>query len=153
MVTVIGVDPGARETGIVVRSDTTLLAACVVSRGRNQSFGSYAREVGDSVTTYDAQHHCSLIRVEDVNPPVFWASQRILNLTGLLGTARLIGALEARFPDLEMVQPAGYGSHPLLCYPRELVGKETRGRGIMRHTRSAWDITWAKGVCAGESLS
>lgn len=139
---IIGVDPGARETGIIVRDDTTLLGACVVTRSKEQPLAGYLRDVLDAITDYTGE----LIVVEDVNTPTFHATDRVIHLYGLLHTAMVIGAILAQFPTAQVVSPDGYGSHPLAYYPTELIGnRELRGTGMLRHTRSAWDISYALG--------
>lgn len=146
----IGVDPGGTYTGIVARPQklhtSACLFACVVVREDGQAMVDYVLEVFDAIrdaVTKDRGPHAGEIAVEDVQPPTGWkAGERApIDPTGLLGTARVLGAIEGRWPNRHLVAPGGHGALPLELYPKLLRGPRERvGTGRRRHARSAWDI-------------
>jgi len=142
---VVGVDPGANETGVVARRGGELLAAEIVSRGRapdGQYLALVLACVGAMVQLCDA----AVVAVEGlVHPRAYRGGDlQMVNVSGLLGTAAVYGAVLARWPSAVVVAPAGHGSSPLAAYPQALLGRnERRGTGRRRHARSAWDIAGA----------
>ena len=84
-----------------------------------------------------------LICVEDVNPPkpFFKGKQSITNTKSIIETAAVIGAILGRYPEAFVVPPGHNGQGYLPAYPPMLVGeRETSGKGVLRHTRSAYDV-------------
>lgn len=138
MTAVVGIDPGAADTGIVVRSGDNPLAAEIVSRVAGSDDSSYIAEVLAAVAEVVDRYH-AVVAVEGVvhpNPHV-----RITNISGLLGTAAVYGAVLARWPSAIVVPPKGNGKAPLSTYPEALRGPRERvGEGWRRHARSAWDV-------------
>lgn len=140
---VVGVDPGGRETGIVARRGSSLVAGTVVARQAQDSDATYIADVLEAVDSYLNAGGSALVAVEGVvhpNPHV-----RITNIDGLLEAAKVFGAVVGRFPQAAVVEPGGNGSGPLASYPADLVGeRETTGTGgWRRHLRSAWDVAGA----------
>lgn len=140
--TVVGVDPGGATTGIVIRHGFHLRAAELIYRDSNDHAGfmAYCGQVIEAV-----HHHVSnagedpLIALEDVHPPK--GAIGMINVQGVIDTAKLVGMLLAEFHGVQLVDPGGHGSAPLAAYPAELVGvTEKVGTGKRRHVRSAWDI-------------
>lgn len=133
--TIIGIDPGA-TTGLVVRHGTELLAHKTTAG---------IDGVLDAVV--DALEECGLrglwVAIEDVTPPN--PHMGIINVSGIITTAKVFGAVLGAYPDAIVVPPAGHGSGPLGAYPQAL--RPTRGKGAgkdkLRHCRSAWDIAGA----------
>lgn len=152
----VGVDPGGRETGVVVRHGEWPRSAVIVRRGGEDdvdgSWHRYLAEVKDAVM--DAwllaeqldDHVGTVVSVEWVSAPTgFKHGQRQpINLDGVIGTALVLGMLMEVWPDAVIVAPAGHGSAPLATYPDALVAPgEVKGTGRFRHCRSAWDIALA----------
>lgn len=83
--------------------------------------------------------------VEGLNHP--HPRMKLVNVRGLLDTARVIGWLDvwlAPSRTVLEVPPGRHGSGPLAAYPAELVGpRERSGSGKMRHVRSAFDVAHA----------
>lgn len=146
----IGIDPGGRSTGIVARPharhDSPCLFACVIVREDHQEMVDYLLEIFDAIKDAQAADrgpHAGEIAVEDAQAPTGWnAGERApIDPAGLLGTARILGGIEGRWPNRHLVAPGGHGALPLELYPNLLRGpREKIGTGRRRHARSAWDI-------------
>ena len=161
----IGIDPGSRATGVVLRQGSNLLWWTVVERGTDEGrLGvgpEYIRTVLASV--WDAARvsmYPARVAVEEVTPPSphvtyqrkdgskGYARPRPADLQAL---AAVYGAVLATFPAAVIVHPSGNGSRPLSTYPRDLVtDAERRAKGnphraaghtaTVNHARSAWDV-------------
>lgn len=153
-VTVVGVDPGSRNTGVAVRRLDQLLWGALERRGDLGALPGpdylvevlttveRALEIGAEVTTGDV-----LLCVEAVTPPN--PHLGITNTTGVLGTAMVVGALLGYFEEVLLVPTGAHGSGPREAYPPGLWGvRERTGGGRYRHVRSAWDIAGAGAIQA-----
>lgn len=156
---VLGVDPGGRHTGAVVRHGQQLLAHTVleVAADREPLTRSHvlavARQCSDLLWgVMEAGSWPSvLVAVEglvDPNPHL-----GVINLRHLLGTATVLGGLLAwSWPmatRVVTVRPGNNGSGLLAAYPPALVTDGERRKGLarkagdsalIRHARSAWDV-------------
>lgn len=158
MSVLIGIDPGARDTGIIAIFDgTRVVSESVHNEGPLLPLTwSYISQVGRCVDALiDEAEGDAVIKIEGVTAPNWHVAKdakrgAATNPTGLLGTAQMLGALMGWYgEDAVIVPPRGNGSKPLGAYPLELVSKGERrtkgwelrvGTGKMRHVRSAWDI-------------
>ena len=133
----LGVDPGGRETGIVLRDGRALHRWMLITR--EGDLDVYCKEVAEAVGELVAwSSDPPTIVVEDLNEPS--GHMGIVGTKGLLDTAQVLGGLATLF-DIVRVPPGGHGSGPLKAYPAPLVGdREIKGAGRLRHCRSAWDI-------------
>ncbi|MGH9002126.1 MAG: hypothetical protein ACRDYV_03255 [Acidimicrobiia bacterium] len=149
MTVVVGVDPGGRQTGVVARHGDELLAADLVTRDGPDVFpdAAYLEEVTDAiggllVYASDRAGEAAIVAVEGVVHPS--GHVRMINAAGLLGTATVLGAVLAHYPNALVVPPAKHGGGPRQAYPARLwPPNEKRGMGRHRHVRSAWDIAGA----------
>lgn len=161
--TVLGVDPGDRFVGIVARRGTEVRGARILDRRR---FPDAADRVGwvavvlvavdvelsrqaDELDLGKASALATgelVLAVEDVKAPNPHVRRRdgnaLTNLDGILGTAVVVGALVAAYPDLTLVAPGGNGRAPAFGYPGEL-GKGVRLGGPSDHARAAYDVAGA----------
>lgn len=140
---VAGIDPGQKDTGVIIRDGDTLLAYRVVSHQ-----GWDTRAVIDEIRELMIGPWEELtIGVEGVTQPGGFrdGKKSIISWTPLLCTAGVLGAVLATWPMAVIVPPGGNGSAPLFAYPKQLVGaRETTGTaGRFRHLRSAWDVAGA----------
>lgn len=154
----LGVDPGYRDTGIVVIAAAplgctpTLLANVTIHRdepakaGQSLTDGGYLDDIERTLEILCNTHAISFVGVEDVVAPT--PHMGVTNPTGIIGTALTAGDvrawLRARFVPsrVVMVRPARNGSLPAAAYPPELLdrgGKAAPG-GKRRHERSAFDV-------------
>lgn len=150
---VLGIDPGGRFTGLVVRRRDDLLAWRLEVRPGNARMvdGRYIRQVlaGCSTALTEAgleprDRDGYVVGVEGL---AYWperdGSRR--DQRGLYGTAMVLGAILARWPDATVVD-SGRGVanlHPQ-AYPEPIrppvngAGKDKRN-----HVRAAWDHSYA----------
>lgn len=167
---VVGVDPGARQTGLAVAVVTgayangagvSLLGSTTVTRDDRiadllEPDERYLALVLGAIRDAVTGHKPDVIAVELVSRP-----RQHLNggrarggkggaaadPTALMATATVIGAVFGRSwapADLVRVPPGGNGSRPVGAYPVELRGPReslhTVGTGQLRHERSAYDV-------------
>lgn len=149
MTTWVGIDPGGRYTGVVVRRGNDLLDHRTYTRPGTDDLPerSFLRrlmlELMDLVELHDAA-----VAVEGVQKPSPFMGKTgnvsFSNVTGILGTAAVWGAVMAILPAV-VIPPGGNGSGPMRAYPVEL--RPTTGKGAgkdkLRHERSAWDVAGA----------
>ncbi len=150
----VGVDPGSRETGVVVLDGKKVVDHCVVVRpadDRDRVPGSrYLNEVVDAVAdAVTTAGDGSVFGVESVKKPN--PHMGLISVTGLLGTAAVLGAVLAVFPQAVLVEPGGHGDGPVKAYPAELRPARGQGKGKdrLRHCRSAYDVALAARIIAG----
>jgi hypothetical protein len=154
-----GVDPGGRDTGIIIRQDTRLLAHSTVRRGDHEPLQAYLDRVINRLIDIldgipdgtEGVDEPVLLAVEDVVPPT--AHLGLTSVAGLIGTAATLGAVLAATADAAktgegvviVVPPARHGQGPMAAYPAELRPSRGSGRGKdrLRHERSAWDCSMA----------
>lgn len=145
--TIVGIDPGAGASGFVSLDPRANVLRAVLVTGDNGITPEYLGELVD--TLEDIVDSCPgrpVVAIEDVVHPN--PHMGLSNMSGLLGTAQVLGALRAHLvgTDLQVVivRPGGHGSRALASYPRQLVGaREKHGAGKLRHLRSAYDIGMA----------
>lgn len=134
---VLGLDPGCRQTGLVVVEQSRVVAHEVIERFDKQPLPGvdYLRLVAAKVRAYPHDW----LAVEGVAAPT--PHLGVVNVDGVLGAAMVLGAAVAAEPHAVIVPPGGHGSLPLTAYPAELVGpRERTGSGRLRHCRSAYDV-------------
>lgn len=168
---VLGVDPGGRTVGLVLREGDRLLAHDLLTRGV-EPVEAFAQTAAEATLAFLHQHAPSgavVARVEQVVAPKgFKHGQRAaLNPAHLIGVSVVAGAialaLSGEGVPVGWVRPAGHGSAPdwlggtMLWrhmagrYPAELMPKRKKGAAPkftdrLRHARSAWDIAAAPPV-------
>ncbi|MFE4501705.1 hypothetical protein ACFRFQ_17775 [Rhodococcus sp. NPDC056743] len=160
---VVGVDPGAKDTGVcVVRGREVLASHTVTTVGELfPADRDYLQAVVAAVRScftpgftdfVDFADEPTLVAVETITKPN-WHMGRggaAANPTALLATAQVLGAVLAHpWPvPIVTVQPDKNGSQPLGAYPPDLVSAAERraknwqlkvGGGQLRHQRSAFD--------------
>lgn len=160
VVPVVGVDPGARATGIVLVGGTGLVAGVSVENPEGALLpppGEYLDRVVRAVFDLAESAPGCVVAVESVTRPSWHVAKSASrgaagNPTALLGTAVVLGGVLGAYPGAVLVRPGRNGSAPMGGYPEELVsagerrkpGWEMRvGGGKLRHQRSAWDVALA----------
>lgn len=152
----VGVDPGAKESGVVCRRGNELLDHVTV---RNLAYpaipDAYLDDVKNAIVTARIEGERRVggfppVAVEAVEPPN--PHMGMISVVAILGTATVLGAVRAWYPGAVVVDPGKNGSLPLACYPDDLIGPRERGvfgKGGLRHARSAWDIAGKAHLYAG----
>lgn len=160
----IGIDPGARSTGVTARLDFDVVAWDVVERGADETEVGpgvdYIRAVlagihGMYTTVLDTVPALRMVRfaVEGVRRPNPHVNRRngkaTTDPTAIIGAAMVLGAVLADRAAI-VVPPGGNGSGLLASYPHVLVTDAERRKGVnrpagqsatIRHARSAWDVS------------
>ena len=145
MTVVCAIDPGSRETGIIVRRRDDLLAWYVSVRTDKRTIPGpgyvhqVLRDVRATLDRAGVERWPDVTAVEDVR---FWPGNR--NGNGLLGTAVILGAVCAALPNVVTVDPgSGAGGKAAWVYPNDLRPPGGgRGSDRLRHCRSAWDLSY-----------
>ena len=144
MTVVLGVDPGAMSTGLVVRQGDALGAHTTVVRQARWSRAEWIEAVLDAVVSASAG--VELVCVEDVNTPTPALRKKLIDPTPLLDTAAIAGAVAGwawSGPlDVVWVPPYHNGHGHRSAYPPALWGPREgdAGTGVLRHCRSGWDV-------------
>lgn len=160
---VVGVDPGARETGLVVISagigrlgSEQLVASLTIRRDPGGDLleipPAYLEDVIVAVSAAVREHDADLLAVESLRKPNAHHRGKLkpIDPAGVMATAVVWGALVGRryyTADATAVQavavpPGRNGSLPLAAYPEQLRPTRGLGRGAdkLRHERSAFDV-------------
>lgn len=144
MITVVGVDPGGRQTGLVIRAGDKLVDACVLKREGDEKLPTpgYLTEVFLGVDDYlERAGFDAILAVEGLVHPE--PHMDLVNVLGLVGTGMVLAVVIAMWPDAVVVRPRGHGDLPPLAYPEPLRPRARRLGGESKHARSAWDIAGA----------
>lgn len=172
-VLITGVDPGARWTGIVIRSGRELIAHDVATRPKESPISDlgagldlWREQVLDAVhgSLVTAREHGDQIAlaVEGIVPPSPHVRRRdgnsLTDPTAIMATAVIFGALLQEYNGrVIIVPPGGNGSRVMDSYPVEIRGSGRALKGPPmdknRHARSAWDVAGAAPFLLGVSRS
>lgn len=155
---VLGIDPGARWTALVVRDGDRLLAHKVTDRDALTVWTPLVRYAQDVVAIARAirvDTAVDVTGVEGVVAPRPHAAPgkgpRLTDVGPTIETAWVAGALTHALGAV-VVEPSGFGAPAPnrrvleAMYPADLIGpRETTGSGKSRwqHLRAAWDIAGA----------
>jgi hypothetical protein len=136
---VLGVDPGAASTGLVLRDGDDLLAHATAHGPWDQVLTVIWRDL-PATATFD------LVAIEEVIAPHFYRGKKMLDPKHAIATARVAGAVAGWAwsgpTDVIWVPPGHNGQGDLTMYPEPLRPTRGHGRGAdsLRHVRSAWDV-------------
>lgn len=155
---VVGIDPGGRESAVVVRRGPLLVASQVLKRAGagklpdSRYLGQVVDVAGDYVAANLENGQRPVVAVEGVEEPSWYMNGKVspANMGGLMATCMVLGAIMAVFPDAVVVRPRRHGQAAISAYPEELrpVRGSGKGKDRLRHARSAWDIA-QHGLFAG----
>lgn len=180
---IIGVDPGGRDTGIaVIDGRRQLVAASVITRHPDNTIDDHvhglAAWVDQVLAAINAQVAAILdaaagdivtgwlpadtfVAVETFRRPSPHKNRAngnaLINVDGLLATAAIVGAVEARYNTtarLLLVPPANNGSNVAAAYPAPIRQKPgAAGQDRNRHARSAYDVALTGAYLAASGAS
>lgn len=146
---VVGVDPGARWTGLAIVDGRTLLASCTIERpGASELLDvepAYLTEIAAGVVDAVRHRGAELLAVERVRRPSWRikGTEKPLDPTAIMATAVVFGGIIGRGFGVPLVTipPDGNGSRPWTTYPAQLRPREGgKGGDKLRHERSAYDV-------------
>lgn len=148
---VIGIDPGARYTGVVVRDGDVVLHASTLVRPQSVTSSTdwalmVITDIADILKDFPAMIPVGVEGVSD--PKGFQHGKRAaINPKDIIRAGIILGAVVARWPTAVVVPPGGNGSQHYSHYPDVLIGRRpadlpgsTNGAGTRDHEQSAYDV-------------
>lgn len=140
MTVTIGVDPGARHTGLVEVRDGHLETSVTIHAGPGSPLHVPSPLYVAQIVEWLTGRASDRVHIETVNVPrVYMRGQKqMISPASVMGACVVIGAVLAVRPGAVLVAPGGHGQLPDSMYPAALT---VRGQKTARkHERSAWDI-------------
>lgn len=148
----VGIDPGARYTGVaVIDSSEVLLASWIFVRPElEKDYIIWSRELLRVLDTeVFARFPKAHIGIENVSDPKGFkgGSHSAMNPRDIMRTAQILGALSVHYPDAVYISPANNGSQSDDYYPDALKGRRPADligsnykSGTRKHEKSAYDV-------------
>jgi hypothetical protein len=162
----VGVDPGARYSGVCASNGGDVVTWTVVDREDDPA--TYLVRVETEVcmalahpsflVTGSRTIDGAAVAIEDINAPS--PHMGIARPADLIALGRAIGYLQRAFPAALLISPNKHGSRPWGTYPPELLTAREKANAkakplatagqssLMRHARSAYDVAQAARVAA-----
>ena len=146
---VIGVDPGSRYTGVVVRDGDVPLYSATLVRPDEMSATEWAVHVTKELHQVCAMFPNAPMGVEGVSDPKgFQNGKRSpINPRDLVRAGVVLGAVVGVWTEAHIIPPGGNGSQHYSHYPSELIGRRPKtlpgasnGAGTRDHEQSAYDV-------------
>lgn len=147
---VMGVDPGSRYTGVVVRDGDVVLHSSTLVRPQELNSTDWALLVVAGVQEIRKEFPARLpMGVEGVNPPTGFSrgKKAALNPKDIIRAGIVLGAVVATWPTAQIVPPGRNGSQHYTHYPSVLIGRRpadlpgaSNGAGTRDHEQSAYDV-------------
>ena len=146
----IGIDPGAKYTGVSVRDRNVVLLSSTYVRPDDTNIVTWAVEVVKRVhEEVRSLYPDAKVGIEGVTVPNAYNQGKLTMLSPkyIIFTGILVGAFSNQYPDAVIVRPGKNGSQSIGTYPPELSGRRPKtlpgmslGAGTRNHEKSAWDI-------------
>lgn len=147
---IIGIDPGARYTGVVVRDGDAVLHSSTLVRPEKMDGPDWALQVVRDIKTILAAFPPGMpVAVEGISDPKgFHRGQKAaINPKDIIRAGIVLGAVVATWPQAAVVPPGNNGSQHYSHYPAELIGRRpadlpgaSNGAGTRDHEQSAYDV-------------
>lgn len=148
---IIGVDPGARYTGVVIRDGDVVLHASTLVRPKTLSSGTdwaliVIAQIEEILNAYPSMIPMGIEGISD--PKGFQHGQKAaINPKDIIRAGIVLGAVVARWPHAHIVEPGGNGSQHASHYPKWLIGRRqpelpgsSQNAGTRGHEQSAYDV-------------
>jgi len=144
----IGIDPGPKYTGVVVRQGEEVLHASTYVRPKDMLPITWAVTVTNLVLTdVIAKYPEAKVGIEGVTVPNAYNGGKLamINPKSTIHLGIVVGAFAFALPDAVIVRPGKNGSQPVYpaCLsgrrPSELAGTNA-GAGTRNHEKSAYDV-------------
>lgn len=149
---ILGIDPGATNTGwVVLHEETgTVLHSSTVKRPSDMKPFTWAMLCVNRTDEEVSKFNITKVGVEGVEEPNIYhnGKKSVLRPLFLINTAVVAGAYASRWEKLSpvIVRPSKNGSRPKEEYPEELTGSRPKWLdgiplpGIRNHERSSYDV-------------
>ncbi len=157
---VLGIDPGFRYTGLVVRDGDAVLYAETLVRPKEQDDPVvWARTVAAQaqLLLFSQCPANTKVGIEGVSASKGFKNgkREPIDPAPLVFTGVVLGAVAGAFPEAVIVAPGGNGSQHITNYPPSLVGQRpadlpgsTNSAGTRNHEQSAYDVAGKAAVVA-----
>lgn len=145
---VLGVDPGARYVGLVLRDGDAVLWAETITADEPDT-AVWCRLVVDRVGEVASIIGPTAMAVESITAPTGFKDGKVssINPGFVARAAAVFGAVVGAFPGVVSIRPGGNGSRHSSFYPPALVGRRPEGlpgrqwaAGTRAHEQSAYDV-------------
>jgi len=160
---VIGIDPGAKYTGVSVRNiaeDTILLSSTYVKPDETEIF-TWATEVAQLIAEeVVSQFPDAKIGIEGISDPKGYKNGKLspLNPKWVIRLGIVAGAIANEFRDVAVIIPPGKNGSSQAGYPDVLNGRrpaslpgKSKGAGTRNHEKSAYDVAGEIPFVAGNN--
>lgn len=148
---VIGVDPGARYTGVVVRDADLPIWVGTLVRPDDMSGPEWAVSVVDQLRSILEENSWESIPmgIEGVNDPKGFhkGKKAALNPKDIIRAGMVVGAVYSAWRGAYIIPPGGNGTQHISHYPDSLVGRRPKtlpgaiqGAKTRNHEQSAYDV-------------
>lgn len=148
---VIGIDPGARYTGVVIRDGDVVLHSSTLVRPKDLESGTdWALSVVVQVQEILKEFPTMIpVAIEGISDPKGFqhGKKAAINPKDIIRAGIVLGALVAIYPTAVIIPPGGNGSQHYSHYPAELIGRRpadlpgsTQEAGTRGHEQSAYDV-------------
>lgn len=148
---IVGIDPGSRYTGVVVRDGDVVLHASTLVRPKNLSSGTeWALVVVSQIETILLDYPNMIpVGVEGISDPkgFQYGQKAAINPKDIIRAGIVLGAVVCRWPQAIIVEPGGNGSQHASHYPTALIGRRkpdllgsSQNAGTRGHEQSAYDV-------------
>lgn len=146
---IMGVDPGSKYTGVVIRDGDAVLYASTLVCPDKCTPVDWSRLVLEELKVLLATRANLPIAIEGVSDPkgFFRGSRSPINPGHLMRAAIVLGSVVGHFTDAVIIPPGGNGSQTLDSYPACLVGRRPKdlpgsgnGARTRDHEQSAYDV-------------
>lgn len=147
--TMMGIDPGAQYTGIVVRDNDIPLYSGIFVRPEGMEDVPWALECVRLCEQVHAEYKPTYVSIEKVVEPKGFhkGNQAPINPKHIIKTAIVLGALALHWPDAILIDPGGNGDLDNTFYPDVLNGSRpktlagsNKGANTRKHEKSAYDV-------------
>lgn len=148
---VIGIDPGARYTGVIVRDGDLVLHASTLVRPQELLSGtdwalSCVNQIREILKDFPVFMPVAIEGISD--PKGFQGGKKAaINPKDIIRAGIVLGALVAVWPTGLIIPPGGNGSQHYSHYPAELIGRRpaslpgsSQAAGTRGHEQSAYDV-------------
>lgn len=148
---ILGIDPGARYTGVLVRDGDAVLHSSTLVRPKDMDSGTeWALSVVQQVNTILEDFSEELpVGIEGISDPKGFqhGKKAAINPKDIIRAGIVLGALAQRFPKAFIVPPGKNGSQHYSHYPDVLIGRRPadlpgsgNAAGTRNHEQSAYDV-------------
>lgn len=145
----LGIDPGARYTGVVVRDMDIPVYSGIFVRPIEMSATDWALACIDHAKKVYDDYKPQHVAIEGISDPkgFYKGKQAAINPKDIIRTGIVVGSLVATWPQAIIVEPGGNGDRDESYYPDCLNGRRpkdlagsNKGSGTRKHEKSAYDV-------------